>query len=105
MSLLATHLGTAKTHLAKCIQDVNMHFMDPVGLFQETMHPLTYALTRNDEDSPTYWQAMSGDDADEYRHATATEITQLEKKGTWQIVDRSSIPDDVNVLPSTWVFK
>ena len=105
LSLLATHLGTAKTHLAKCIQDVNMHFMDPVGLYQETMHPLTYALTRNDEDSPTYWQAMSGDDANEYRHAMATKITQLEKKGTWQIVDRFSIPDDVNVLPSTWVFK
>ena len=82
---------------------MNLHFLDSQG-FQENLHPLTYALKWHDRDTPTYVQAMTGEDADEYYLAMAKEVHQLEEKQTWQIVDHTSICD-ANVLPGTWVFK
>ena len=31
-----------------------------------------------------------------------SEITSLESKGTWKVVDRSSIPEGVKPVPGTW---
>ena len=57
------------------------------------------------QDTPNYFQAMTREDVEEYIQAMAKEIWQLEEKQTWQIVNQTLIPNDANVLPSTWVFK
>jgi len=33
------------------------------------------------------------------------EVQALQKATTWKIVPRSEVPQGVNVLPLTWVFK
>ena len=33
------------------------------------------------------------------------EIEELENHNTWEVLERSSIPEGANILPSTWAFK
>ena len=69
------------------------------------MHPWTYTASMVDQDSPTYFEAMTGPDSEKYRQAMAIEIEELVAKGTWKLRERSSLPEGANVLPSTWAFK
>ncbi|KAL7524697.1 hypothetical protein ACHAXR_002241, partial [Thalassiosira sp. AJA248-18] len=56
----------------------------------------------NQEDNPSWVQAMNGPFAEEYWQAACIEVETLEKMEAWDVVDRTS---DMNVLPSTWAFK
>ena len=66
------------------------------------MSPFALAVKANSEDTPNWYQAMNGPLADGYWKAMETEITTLEEKQSWVIVDREP---HMNVLPSTWAFK
>ena len=70
------HFGLVSSYTTKCIQEINLHVLDPNG-YQEW----------NDDDKPHYVQAMTGEDTEEYVAAMAKEIQQLESKQTWQIVN------------------
>ena len=48
---------------------------------------------------------MSGDEAEQYWQAAKTEIATLESMNAWDVVDRTSVPEDQRVLPSLWVFR
>ena len=60
---------------------------------------------KRDPDYPTYAEAMSGPHSREFIEGQKKELAELEKKGTWVKVDRSSIPDKANVIKSTWAFR
>ena len=57
-----------------------------------------------DPDTPNYWQAMSGENAEEYQKAMKEEIDSLVKRKTWSIVERSKIGKK-QVWPLTWAYK
>ena len=65
-----------------------------------------YALKTqsHDPDTPTYMEALSGKNLEEYFKAMDDEIQSLMRRDTWEIVLRKSIADH-NVLPGTWSFK
>ena len=58
----------------------------------------------HDLDTPTYMEALSGENSEEYFKAMDDEIQSLTRKETWEIVIRNSIAAH-NVLPGTWSLK
>ena len=58
----------------------------------------------HDTDTPTYMEALSGENSEEYFKAMDDEIKILMRRDTWEIVSRKSVADH-NVLPGTWSFK
>ena len=66
----------------------------------------SYALKTqsHDPDTPTYMEALSGENLEEYFKAIDDEIQSLTRRDTWEIVLRKSI-DDHNVISGTWSFK
>ena len=59
----------------------------------------------NDPDTPGMMEALSGPFRDEFLKAMGNEITELEHHGTWEVVKRSTVPDNKKILPGTWAFK
>ena len=55
----------------------------------------------HDPDNPTYMDALSGENAEEYFNTMDDEIQSIMGRDTWDIVSRKSV-DDHNVLPGTW---
>ena len=76
LSSFTAQFGLASSYATHCIQEINLHLLDPNG-YQDTLYPLTYALWRSDYDTPNCIQAMTGDDAEEYAKAMVKEIQQL----------------------------
>lgn len=68
---------------------------------QEYEERLTYLALAAIQPEPTLQQALSGPDADEWREAIEYELSQLEKLGTWEIVNA---PDRVNLIPCHYVL-
>ena len=69
-------------------------------------YEILYALKTqiHDPDTPTYMEALSGENSEEYFKAMDDEITSLMIRDTWEIVSRKSVADK-NVLPGTCSFK
>ena len=66
----------------------------------------SYALNSqsHDPDTPTYMEALSGENVEEYFKAMDDKIQSLMRRDTWEIVSRKSVADH-KVLPRTWSFK
>ena len=66
----------------------------------------SYALKTksHDPDTPTYMEALSGKNSEEYFKEMDDEIQSLTRRDTWDIVLRNSVADH-NVIPGTWSFK
>ena len=82
---------------------------DPITGFQESLPPgLTQsplalkAKTSRDPDVPTLKESLNGPYAEHFWEAMDAEIASLESKGTWKVVERSSIPKGVKPVPGTW---
>ena len=58
----------------------------------------------HDPDTPTYMEALSGENSEEYFKAMDDEIQSLMKRDTWEIVSRKSVSDH-NIIPGTWSLK
>ena len=59
----------------------------------------------NDPDLPTVTDALTGPDKDKFVAAMQKEVSELERKGAWEVVERSSVPEGANVIPGTWVMR
>jgi len=66
--------------------------------FHEAVHD---ALSATSEDQPTIDDAIKGPEAEEWKRAIEEELTQIEKLGTWEIVDA---PLDANIIDSRFVL-
>ena len=58
----------------------------------------------HDPDTPTYMEALSGENQEEYFKSMDDEIQSLMGRDTWETVSRKSVSDH-NLLPGTWSFK
>ena len=83
---------------------------NPVSGTQEAFHPailqsplVLKAQTRKDPDLPTLKESLMGPYAEQFWKAMDKEIASLEGKGTWTVVDRSSVPPGTKTVPGTWV--
>ena len=88
--------------------------MNPYTGIQDYLHPAVLqsplalqamalkAKKSKDPDIPSTREALSGPYAEDFWKAMDDEIISLEEKGTWKIVDRSSIPSGAKVIPGTW---
>ena len=66
-------------------------------------NPATFkAKLSKDPDLPTVQESLTGPYAEEFWKAMDKEIRSLEGKGTWIVVERSSLPDGTTVVPGTW---
>jgi hypothetical protein len=58
-----------------------------------------------DPDTPTFYEAMSGPHEAEFRAAMERELRQLIELDCWDVLWRTQLPKEANILPSTWAFK
>jgi hypothetical protein len=58
---------------------------DEFGLLT-TFHPLAFAVKVNNEDTPTYYQAMNGPDCLGFLEVMNIEMQQLEEKNPWDTI-------------------
>ena len=54
------------------------------------------------EDQPFVENAINGLESDDWKRAINEELTQIEKLGTWELVE---VPNDANVIPCRWVLR
>ena len=55
-----------------------------------------------DPDLPSLRESLTGPYADKFWEAMDKEIASLESKGTWELVNRSDVPDGARIIPGTW---
>jgi Reverse transcriptase (RNA-dependent DNA polymerase) len=85
-------------------------FDSSTGL-QEFLHPWTLqspmalAGKARDPDIPSTREALSGPHAEHFWKAMDSEIDCLQKKGSWEIVDRSTMPPNIKAIPGTWAHR
>ena len=58
-----------------------------------------------DPDLPNYFEAMSGDNSEDYCDAMKGEVGPLMKYASWELIERSSVRNTVSVIPGTWAFR
>ena len=82
----------------------------PLTNTQESFHPgilqsplALKAKISKDPDLPSLKESLMGPHADHFWAAMDKEIASLEGKGTWHIVQRSSMPSHLKAVPGTWV--
>ena len=94
-----------QSSLLAAMDSIEELLTNPVTLLVDGIHLLSYAAKQSDEDSPTYYEAMNGLDVEGYHEAMQLEIAQLEGQQTWTLKNQATLPEGMNVLPSTWVYK
>ena len=68
-------------------------------------YPMALKANQKDPDTPTYHEAMNGQQRAQFEEAMVKEVTELEEHKTWTAVPKRSLPTGVKVLPSTWAFR
>ena len=111
MSLLATLVGstTGISSPAAHLLHAQSRAFDPITQHQEDFHPgliqspfALKAKASKDPDLPSLKESLTGPHAEHFWLAMDAEIQSLESKGTWEVVDRSSMPSGVKAIPGTW---
>jgi hypothetical protein len=75
---------------------------------QDDKHPLMMQSYRalkgkhGDSDLPSVMESVNGPHAEKFRMAMDAEITSLEAKQAWEVVERSSMPPGMKAVPDTW---
>ena len=98
---------TAMAHVAYW----TMISMDPkdgsLDSFQPVCAPMALKATKGkkDPDSPNYREAMTGPHRVEFEKAMIKEMRELEARGAWTGVLRSSVPKGEQIVPLTWAFR
>ena len=87
-----------------------VHGYDPILDTQESFSPgllqsplALKAKVSNDPDLPSLRDSLTGPFSENFWSAMDDEIGSLESKGTWKVVDRSSMPSGTTAVPGTWV--
>ena len=115
-ALVATQSPTGMTPIAAHLLQAQARGFDPMTCQQESFHPgllqSPMALVQNpmsfkaksahDPDLPTLRESLCGPHAEQFWTAMDAEIASLEKKGTWTVVDRSSMPAGMKAIPGTF---
>ena len=104
---LACTFGMSSTSAHMLQSQING--FNPLFQTQESLHPATLqsplalkAKASKDPDLPSLHESLTGPHAEEFWKAMDKEIASLEGKGTWTVVDRSSLPPGTKTVPGTW---
>ena len=68
-------------------------------------HVAFKAYKESTPDEPTLMEALSSPKAEDWGEAMEEEVDNLEKRKTWTVIPKSSVPKKAQVIPSTWAFK
>ena len=66
---------------------------------------LNTGILTHDPDTYNKGEAMTEPYREELLEDMGKDISELEIHNTWNIIDRKSLPEGENILPSTWAFK
>ena len=96
-----------QTHMAMCAVKA-MQIDDESG--QRGAKAMTAAVTSGvkilEGGTPeTYKEAMKGENAVRWKAAFDKEMNNCEKQGVWDLIDRRSLGNNINILPVKWVLK
>ena len=77
-----------------------VEYDDPTeaNLLCEAVHEALSAIT---EDQLLIKSAINGSESDQWKQAIKEELDQIEKLGTWELVEA---PDNANIIPCHWVL-
>ena len=68
--------------------------------------PKAYVLKKvSDPDTPTYREAVFGENGEEYWKGMKGKIEALTKRQTWEVLPRTSVPKGGVIVPGTWAFR
>ena len=59
----------------------------------------------NDPDLPSLIEALPGPHTNEWREAMTEGIKALLGRNTWTVIEKSDLPPNTKVVPSTWAFR
>ena len=76
------------SHQARIYKAMEDRNTDPDTLWTDDIDPLAFAAKVNDDDTPSFREAMNGPDQAGFRKAMVLEWNQLLEKETWKIEDR-----------------
>ena len=76
-----------------------LHLEDQIDAFQIALKAKAY---RSDPDLPSLKESLTGPYAKELWDALDKTIDSIEKMGTWEVINRSSLPEGARVVPGTW---
>jgi hypothetical protein len=91
-----------------CLADMDMEMTIRSPSVTHQLDMAFSAKAKNDPDSSSFHEAITGEYEQEYWDAMDKEVVGLGKRNTWICIPRSSIGKDYPqgpVLPSTWVLK
>ena len=91
--------------MADAMLDVHPGSLQSPFLLEHPLAPMAMKAKKKtkDPDLPSLQESLMSPQAEEWWKAMDKEIASLEDKGTWTIVDRSSVPQGCEVIPATWV--
>jgi hypothetical protein len=84
------------------MSDLNLSIF---GEFLEIDHPLALTAKFDDGTTPNYNEALKGPYREEFKCAIKRELDELDNKGVWVVLPKSSIPIGVKVINFLWAFK
>ena len=73
-----------------------------ISAFQATAHATALKAGVRDPDLLSLKESLTGPYANEFWAAMDKEIDSIEKMGTWEVINRSSLPKGTRVVPGTW---
>lgn len=82
-----------------------MSAITPIIDIMEQEEPLLAFKASSDPDTMYLHEAMRQPDREKFQKAMLKEVTDMYNAGVFQIVDRSTVPEGVTVLPSVWALK
>jgi hypothetical protein len=95
-----------KSHQAKLFGLLAQELAEADTGIYDFLHPMALAIKANDEDTPSYREAMGGSDRVGFLEAMEVELAQLVKKETWTVVPRTEAEAVyANILGVIWAFK
>ena len=72
---------------------------------ERTHQPYAFAAKTSDPNLPSLREALNGEHAEDYWKAMMKEIEDLEKRGTWEYMDKSSLPANAYIVPVLWAMR
>jgi hypothetical protein len=73
---------------------------------EEEIHPLIALAASSDPDTMYYHEAMREPDKSiKFLNAMQKEVDSHSANGVWELVPKSQVPKDVQILPAVWAMK
>jgi hypothetical protein len=67
--------------------------------------PLAFAVNKSDPDTLHFKEAMNAADSVEFKMAMLQEVNAQTKNDHWEVLEKTDVPADQDVLPGIWAFK